>query len=231
MILTEPWRTLPEYLHARNVDPRMTMGQLVGRIVQEALDRHDPSRPPRRARAGNRPAQGESEPAPASKEQATPEPGHAVSMQDAAIPDGDSGAGADAAPDADLRVVDREGSHRPPGRCRREAGRLRHSDGEAARYGPRDSGGGETAGVAAGRRPLQLPRSAHQPALQLTTPDRDRPRRAVCAGRRRRSRKSPIIMSRPSPSSARSARAERSSDCQPQARRDPISLGLAHTKS
>ncbi len=61
-----------------HVDPRMTMGQLVGRIVQEALDRHDPSRPPRRARTGSRAAQGKSEPAPAAKEQATPEPGHAV---------------------------------------------------------------------------------------------------------------------------------------------------------
>ena len=39
-----------------HVDPRMTMGQLVGRVVQEALDRHDPSRPPRRARGGSRPA-------------------------------------------------------------------------------------------------------------------------------------------------------------------------------
>ena len=39
-----------------HVDPRMTMGQLVGRVVQEALDRHDPSRPPRRARGGRRPA-------------------------------------------------------------------------------------------------------------------------------------------------------------------------------
>ena len=39
-----------------HVDPRMTMGQLVGRVVQEALDRHDPSRPPRRARSGSRPA-------------------------------------------------------------------------------------------------------------------------------------------------------------------------------
>ena len=40
-----------------HVDPRMTMGQLVGRVVQEALDRHDPSRPPRRARSGSRPAE------------------------------------------------------------------------------------------------------------------------------------------------------------------------------
>ena len=39
-----------------HVDPRMTMGQLVGRLVQEGLDRHDPSRPPRRARGGSRPA-------------------------------------------------------------------------------------------------------------------------------------------------------------------------------
>ena len=39
-----------------HLDPRMTMGQLVGRLVKEALDRHDPSRPPRRARSGRRPA-------------------------------------------------------------------------------------------------------------------------------------------------------------------------------
>ena len=71
-----------------HVDPRMTMGQLVGRIVQEALDRHDPSRPPRRARTGSRAAQGKSEPAPAAKEQATLEPGHAAAVQDAAIPAG-----------------------------------------------------------------------------------------------------------------------------------------------
>ena len=39
-----------------HVDPRMTLGQLVGRLVQEALDRHDPSRPPRQARSSSRPA-------------------------------------------------------------------------------------------------------------------------------------------------------------------------------
>ena len=31
-----------------HVDPQMTLGQLLGRVVREALDRHDPSRPPRR---------------------------------------------------------------------------------------------------------------------------------------------------------------------------------------
>ena len=39
-----------------HLNPRMTMGQLVGRLVKEAVDRHDPSRPPRRARSGSRPA-------------------------------------------------------------------------------------------------------------------------------------------------------------------------------
>ena len=69
-----------------HVDPRMTIGHLVGRVVQEALDRHDPSRPPRRARTGSRPAEGDSKPASASKEQAAPEPGHAVTVPDAATP-------------------------------------------------------------------------------------------------------------------------------------------------
>ena len=39
-----------------HVDPRMTLGQLVGRLVKEGLDRHDPGRAPRRARGGSRPA-------------------------------------------------------------------------------------------------------------------------------------------------------------------------------
>ena len=68
-----------------HVDPRMTTGQLVGRVVQEALDRHDPSRPPRRARSASRPADGDVKPAPASKEQATRERGHASTVQDAAV--------------------------------------------------------------------------------------------------------------------------------------------------
>ena len=69
-----------------HVDPRMTTGQLVGRIVQEALDRHDPSRPPR-AR-GRRPAEGDATPAPAAKHQAAPEPGHALTVPHAASPAG-----------------------------------------------------------------------------------------------------------------------------------------------
>ena len=45
-----------------HVDPRMTMGQLVGRLVREALDRHDPSR--RRPRTGSRPADAHAHAAP-----------------------------------------------------------------------------------------------------------------------------------------------------------------------
>ena len=45
-----------------HVDPRMTLGQLVGRLVKEGLDRHDPSRPPRRARSGSRPADAKATP-------------------------------------------------------------------------------------------------------------------------------------------------------------------------
>ena len=34
-----------------HVDPQMTLGELLGRVVQEAVERHDPSRPPRRRRS------------------------------------------------------------------------------------------------------------------------------------------------------------------------------------
>ena len=39
-----------------HVDPHMTLGQLVGRLVREGLDRHDPGRPPRRSRTRSAPA-------------------------------------------------------------------------------------------------------------------------------------------------------------------------------
>ena len=84
-----------------HVDPRMTMGQLVGRLVQEALDRHDPSRPPRRARGGSRPADAkanaprtptpESQPAGGATRRRRRPPGRrfgASTTNDAAIPAG-----------------------------------------------------------------------------------------------------------------------------------------------
>ncbi len=47
-----------------HVDPYMTLGQLVGRLAREGLDRHDPARPPRRPRTGNGPAGGDRTSAP-----------------------------------------------------------------------------------------------------------------------------------------------------------------------
>ena len=60
-----------------HVDPRTSVGQLVGRLVQERLERHDPSRPPRRARTGSRlaDANAEAKRAPATKKDATAQPG------------------------------------------------------------------------------------------------------------------------------------------------------------
>ena len=37
-----------------HVDPHMTLGQLVGRLVREGLDRHDPGRPGRARRTAGR---------------------------------------------------------------------------------------------------------------------------------------------------------------------------------
>ena len=50
-----------------HVDPHMTLGQLVGRLAREGLDRHDPARPPRRPRTGNRSASGDGTSAPKTK--------------------------------------------------------------------------------------------------------------------------------------------------------------------
>ena len=73
-----------------HVDPRMTMGQLVGRLVREALDRHDPSRPPRRARSGSRPADAKAHAprTPTPESQPAVERHAASTTKDAAIPAG-----------------------------------------------------------------------------------------------------------------------------------------------
>ena len=39
-----------------HVDPRLTLGQILGRAVREAVERHDPARPPRGRRAAGAPA-------------------------------------------------------------------------------------------------------------------------------------------------------------------------------
>ena len=39
-----------------HVDPHLTVGQLLGRLVREGVERYDPSRPPRRKRRKSDPA-------------------------------------------------------------------------------------------------------------------------------------------------------------------------------
>ena len=73
-----------------HVDPRMTLGQLVGRLVQEALDRHDPSRPPRQARSSSRPADAKADAprTPTPESQPAVERRAASTTNDAAMPAG-----------------------------------------------------------------------------------------------------------------------------------------------
>ncbi len=54
-----------------HIDPHMTLGELVGRLVREGLDRHDPGRPPRRSRTRSAPAGAERTSAPKRSAQAT----------------------------------------------------------------------------------------------------------------------------------------------------------------
>ena len=89
-----------------HVDPRMTLGQLVGRLVQEALDRHDPSRPPRRARSGSRPADAKAN-APRTP---TPEQSHGRSAPAAPKTDPDAGHHAAPTPESQPAVERRPAS-------------------------------------------------------------------------------------------------------------------------
>ena len=89
-----------------HVDPRMTMGQLVGRVVQEALDRHDPSRPPRRARSGSRPADAKA----TAPRTPTPEQSHGRSAPAAPKTDPDAGHHAAPTPESQPAVERRPAS-------------------------------------------------------------------------------------------------------------------------
>ena len=229
-----------------HVDPRMTMGQLVGRLVREGLDRHDPSRPPRRARSGSRPADakanapptptpeqahGSSAPAPKTG----PDAGHraASTTKDAAI-----AAGAAPTPARAVRPI---ATSAPPPSTQEETARRaatrgeadgrRHSGGEVMRLGPRDFGGCQTRGVATRRRALQLRRSTDRAPLQLNASDRDRPHRLACAGRRRSSDSDSDFCVAPITATGTRRAGHRVSlhrdRCLPQGR---ASVGLTHTK-
>jgi hypothetical protein len=190
-----------------HVDPRMTLGQLVGRLVKEGLDRHDPSRPPRRARSGSRPAdakanaprtptpeQAQRNSAPAAKHAARP-----------AIP-----AGAATTP---ARAVRPTPTSAPPPSTQEETARRAATGAKptsAATPASKSCASGRAISAAVRRHVwqrdggrLQLRRSTDRAPLQLNASDRDRPHRPACAGRRRRSREPQTSVWSPSPPPAR----------------------------
>ena len=67
-----------------HVDPHLTLGQLVGRVVREAVERHDPARPPRGRRTGARTATGGADETSAPKDA----PGPDAAAQRNAMPAG-----------------------------------------------------------------------------------------------------------------------------------------------
>ena len=71
-----------------HVDPHLTLGQLLGRVVREAVERHDPARPPRGRRTGSRTATGGADETSAPKGAARSD---AVGAQRNAVPMGDAG--------------------------------------------------------------------------------------------------------------------------------------------
>ena len=175
-----------------HVDPRMTMGQLVGRLVKEGLDRHDPGRPPRRARSGGRPADAKAN-APRTP---TPEQAHASSApatKHAARPAIPAGAAPTPA-----RAVRPTPTSVPPPSTQEETARraaTRAKPTSAATPASKSCASGRAISAAFRRQVwqrdggrLQLRRSTDRAPVQLNASDRDRPHRPACAGRRRRSR-------------------------------------------
>ena len=174
-----------------HVDPRMTIGLLVGRLVKEGLDRHDPSRPPRRARSGSRPADAKATaPRTPTSEQAqrisAPAATHAARP---AIP-----ARAATTP---ARAVRPTPTSAPPPSTQEETARRAATGAKptsAATPASKSCASGRAIPAAVRRHVwqrdggrLQLRRSTDRAPLQLNASDRDRPHRPACAGRRRRS--------------------------------------------
>ncbi len=104
-----------------HVDPHMTFGQLVGRLVREGLDRHDPGRPRRGRRTSGRPAGAEQPSAP--KRSAPP----------AEI----TGSPAKAQRDGDHEGTSSMNGSARPGRVAIAAPKSQRRDMEAGAFGPK----------------------------------------------------------------------------------------------
>ena len=172
-----------------HVDPHMTLGQLVGRLVKEGLERHDPSRStsqsahrqPDRRRRANFGAEAVSV---ADRDRrfangGAARPGPRALFLDERV----STAG-----DNRLFGAEVAARHKPAGALDGEAAGsvgVRHYFGtKVPRTGPRDSRGGETGDLAAIRRTLRLHRSPHWAPLCLTASAPGRSRVPVRPGRR-----------------------------------------------
>ena len=94
-----------------HVDPHMTLGQLVGRLVQEGLDRHDPGRPRRGRRAGSRPARR----AERSATQPAPTPASAPKRRELAAVTGTSPSDTPCNPDPAIRSAPSPAAQRAGG--------------------------------------------------------------------------------------------------------------------
>ena len=107
-----------------HVDPHMTLGQLVGRLVREGLDRHDPGRPPRRSRTRSAPAGAERTSAPKRSAQATgnfTSPAKTREHQDRKVPSSGKGRAPSAATTASAPKSQRHLDRQAPSAARQSA--------------------------------------------------------------------------------------------------------------
>ena len=84
-----------------HVDPHLTLGQILERVVREAVERHDPARPPRGRRTGSRAASSGDDETSAPKD--APRPGAAGSAQQPSVPAGVATSPANAPGDSEHR--------------------------------------------------------------------------------------------------------------------------------
>ena len=124
-----------------HVDPHLTLGQIVERVVREAVERHDPARPPRGRRTGGRAATGGADETSAPKDAPGPS---AEAAQRNAIPLGVTTSAAKvhaASPkDADCEHAPATAAKRPGATTRPSAPKTkcgRHPAPPAPRPGPR----------------------------------------------------------------------------------------------
>ena len=166
-----------------HVDPYMTLGQLVGRLAREGLDRHDPARPPRRPRTGTGPAGGAPTSAPKKEETSR---GAATAVEQAPAQPATQGSAPARSPKSpEGGATSAPKSQRNPGGGSGSAPPRPDSSARSATSAPKRSAAGCRATPKAIRRliwrrdggRLQLRRPGERPPLCLPPPPPDRPGR------------------------------------------------------